>query len=56
MPLLERGKTFQQSFSLSWWDALILAAAEHTACSIVYSEDLSHEHTYFGITILNPFG
>jgi predicted nucleic acid-binding protein len=55
MSLLERGRTFQERFSLSWWDSLILAAADHTACSVVYSEDLSHGQTYFGITVLNPF-
>jgi len=55
MNLLQRGKDFQQQYSLSWWDSLILAAADKTACSKIYSEDLSHGQSYFGITVVNPF-
>jgi len=55
MNLLQRGKDFQQQYSLSWWDSLILAAADKTSCSMVYSEDLSDGQSYLGITVVNPF-
>ena len=42
-------------YSLSFWDALILAAAESGGADIVYSEDLSHGQQYGGVTVRNPF-
>jgi predicted nucleic acid-binding protein len=55
MALLHKGKSFQDQYSLSWWDALILAAADQSGCNTVYSEDLSHGQPYFGIQVINPF-
>ncbi len=40
---------------LSWWDSLIVAAAEAAACARILSEDLSDGASYFGITVENPF-
>ena len=40
---------------LSFWDALILAAAAAAGCSAVYSEDLNAGQTILGIKIQNPF-
>lgn len=42
-------------FKLSFWDALILSAAEAAGAALVFTEDLSHGHSYFGIRALNPF-
>ena len=55
MPLLQRGHAVQQRYQLSWWDSLIVAAAEAADCATILSEDLSHEAQYFGITVKNPF-
>lgn len=40
---------------LSYWDALIVAAARHAACDVVLTEDLSHGSTVAGVRIENPF-
>jgi len=55
MPLLNQAFRFQQRYGLSWWDSLILGAANLSDCIRVYSEDLSHGQMYFGIEVVNPF-
>ena len=44
-----------QRFQLSYWDGAILAAARTLGCDDVYSEDLSTEQDYDGLTVINPF-
>jgi predicted nucleic acid-binding protein len=41
-------------FKVSYWDALILHAAETCGASILYSEDLSHGQHYGAVEVLNP--
>jgi predicted nucleic acid-binding protein len=41
---------------ISFWDALIVAAAAASGCVIVYSEDLNPGQTIQGVRIENPFG
>ncbi|MEQ9825876.1 MAG: PIN domain-containing protein [Puniceicoccaceae bacterium] len=55
MPLIQRGYAVQRRYHLSWWDSLIVAAAEATSCTTILSEDLTHSAQYFGITVENPF-
>lgn len=55
MAILTRAYAVQQRYGLSWWDAMIVAAAEACACDRIYSEDLSEEASYFGIKVVNPF-
>ena len=45
----------QAHHSLSHWDALIVASALESDCSILYSEDLGHGEDYDGINVINPF-
>ena len=45
-----------ERFQLSFYDALIVAAAVLAKCSILYSEDMQHARTVEGMTIRNPFG
>ena len=40
---------------LSYWDALILAAASSAGCSTVFSEDLNASQTILGVKVENPF-
>lgn len=42
-------------FQLSYWDAAIVEAARIMKCEIVLSEDMSHNHDYDGVTVVNPF-
>ena len=41
--------------SLSIWDAMILAAAVTSKCSVVYSEDMQDGFSIRGTTVRNPF-
>lgn len=45
----------QTKFVLSFWDALILQAAESSLASILYTEDLNNGQKYDSVEIVNPF-
>lgn len=45
----------ERQYKISFWDALIVQAAAVSRTSVLYSEDLSHEQRYSGVTVLNPF-
>ena len=55
MAILTRSFAVQRRYQLSWWDSMIIAAAETAGCTHILSEDLSHGASYFGITVENPF-
>jgi predicted nucleic acid-binding protein len=40
---------------LSFWDALIIAAASAAGCVVLYSEDLNTGQTILGVKVENPF-
>jgi predicted nucleic acid-binding protein len=44
-----------ERFSISYWDATILAAAEALGAHTVYSEDLNHQQRYGNVRVVNPF-
>ena len=54
-PLLERGRAVEERYKLSWWDSLVVAAAQLQACAVLLTEDLQHGCTYGTVTVLNPF-
>ena len=39
---------------VSFWDALVIQAAESSGSAVLYSEDLSHGHTYGSVRVVNP--
>jgi predicted nucleic acid-binding protein len=45
----------EQRYRISFWDALILAAAEAGGADVVYTEDLNDGQQYGTITVRNPF-
>jgi predicted nucleic acid-binding protein len=53
--LVLRGIEVHCRYQTSYWDGLIIAAAERAGCSQILSEDLSHGQEYVCITVLNPF-
>ena len=53
--LVMRAIESHQQYQISYWDALIVAAAERADCDIFYSEDLNHEQEYLGVKAVNPF-
>ena len=40
---------------LSWYDALIVAAALQGGCKVLYSEDMQHGRRFGDLVIQNPF-
>jgi len=44
----------QERHKLSFWDALILQAAEHSGAAVLYSEDLTAGRTYGKVRVENP--
>jgi predicted nucleic acid-binding protein len=53
--LVVRAIGIKERWQLSYWDALILAAAERAECKEVCSEDLSHGQVYGSVAVRNPF-
>jgi len=45
----------QEGDQLSWYDALIVAAAIQGRCRILYSEDLQHGRRFGDLVVQNPF-
>jgi predicted nucleic acid-binding protein len=45
----------QERYQISFWDALMLHAAEEARVDILYSEDLSHGKRYGNLRVINPF-
>ena len=41
--------------TLSFWDALIVRAAQQGECRVIYSEDMQHGWKVDGIEVVNPF-
>lgn len=42
-------------YKVSFWDALILQAAEQSGAAILYSEDLAAKQRYGAVEVINPF-
>jgi predicted nucleic acid-binding protein len=45
----------EESCRLSFWDALIVAAAYSKNAAVILTEDLNHDQRIEGIRIQNPF-
>lgn len=52
---LEGAWAVRDRFGLSWWDSLIVAAAQQVSCSHLITEDLSHSQNLDGVVVVNPF-
>ncbi|MDE0486713.1 MAG: PIN domain-containing protein [Nitrospira sp.] len=42
-------------YQISYWDALIIAAAGRAGCTRILSEDLNPGQTYHNVAVVNPF-
>ena len=52
---LERGRKMQDRYQLSFWDALIVAAAVHASCGYLLTEELQKGQDLDGVIVVNPF-
>ena len=53
--LVFRAIELQGEHQLSYWDALVVAAAENAGCATLWSEDLTDGRAYGSVTVRNPF-
>lgn len=53
--LIEQAIDISVISQVSFWDSLIIAAAEKAKCEYIFSEDLNPGQTYRGILVVNPF-
>lgn len=51
----ERGLELAERYSLSVYDAMIVAAALEAGSSVLWSEDMQHSFQIEGLRIMNPF-
>jgi predicted nucleic acid-binding protein len=52
--LLLEGMRIQEKWSVSFWDALIVAAAKKAKAKELWSEDLNPGQNYEGVAVKNP--
>lgn len=50
-----RAISLMQAHPLSFWDSMVIAAAEEAGAAELVTEDLSHGQVVAGIRIVNPF-
>jgi predicted nucleic acid-binding protein len=44
----------EERYKISYWDALIVHAAEFSGAAVLYSEDLSEGQSYGAVRVVNP--
>ncbi len=54
-PVIENAWRIQERYQFSWWDSLILSAAQIQGCKYLLSEDLQHEQMINDVQVINPF-
>jgi predicted nucleic acid-binding protein len=52
---MHRARELHVRTRYSWWDCLLLAAAQELGCRWFLSEDLGDGHEIEGLTIIDPF-
>jgi predicted nucleic acid-binding protein len=55
LPALDAAWSVEDRFGLSWWDALIVAAAQLGECTHLLTEDLQDGQDLDGVRVVNPF-
>lgn len=53
--IVEGAWKIEDRYRLSFWDALIVAAAKSSGCEYLLTEDLQHGQMLEGIEVVNPF-
>jgi len=55
LSLTEKAWAVQDRWGYSFWDSLIVAAAQAQGCALLITEDLSHGQVLDGMRIASPF-
>jgi predicted nucleic acid-binding protein len=53
--VLRRAREIEQRYRLSWWDSMIVAAAQLQDCVLLLSEDLQDGVAFGAVTVRSPF-
>jgi predicted nucleic acid-binding protein len=53
--VMEGAWLIQDRYQISWWDSLIVAAAQVGDCSYLLTEDLEEGLKFDGVQVINPF-
>jgi len=53
--VMEKAWMIQDRHGLSWWDALIMAAAQLSGCTSLLTENLQEGQTVGDVQVVNPF-
>jgi predicted nucleic acid-binding protein len=53
--VLSRAFSIEDRFSLSFWDSLVVSAAQVTRCDMLLTEDLQTTAQIDGVMIVDPF-
>jgi len=53
--VVEGAWRIQDGFKLSWWDALIISAAQVSECRYLLTEDLQENRNMGNVEVINPF-
>jgi predicted nucleic acid-binding protein len=53
--LLLRAREVERRYGLSWWDCMIVAAAQLQECQTLLTEDLQDGMIFGSVTVRNPF-
>lgn len=54
-PLLTQAHEIEQRWRLSWWDSMVVAAAQLQGCALLLTEDLQDGAVFGGVTVRSPF-
>jgi len=53
--IIEGAFSLMDRFSLSWWDSLIVSAAQTAGCGYILTEDLQEGQIFDRVEVVNPF-
>ena len=53
-PEIRAAIRFEQRYRISFWDALVVQAAESSGAAVLFSEDLPDGQTYGNVRVANP--
>jgi len=55
MPLLVRARDIERRYAISWWDSMVVAAAQLQDCLVLLSEDLQDGMVFGTLAVRSPF-
>ena len=53
--LLRRAREIEQRWRISWWDSMVVAAAQLQDCAVLLTEDLQDGGVFGTVTVRRPF-